>query len=121
MLGYKQTSGTSSHSKILDLRQGNTTSQADDTEYLEAVLAESRDAAVETYGAGSFCVGNVSDDPDVEDVAVIIGDGEIDDGWGKMVDALKLDLSAVSPVQNRLPCSPTHPLVPVREAKDIVL
>lgn len=65
---------------------------------------------METFGAGSLCVGNVSDDPDIEDVAVVIGsagdgDGkteggseEVKDAWRVLVDKLGLDLSDVCPL-----------------------
>lgn len=93
-LGYQQSNNVQKRGSILDLRQAN--APDDDIEYAEALLAESRDAAIETYGAGSFCVGNVADDPDVEDIAVILEQDDVTHGWEKLVNALKLDLSSVS-------------------------
>ncbi|KAJ9095194.1 hypothetical protein QFC19_007649 [Naganishia cerealis] len=68
-LGYTaQQTSLSSTGSIIDLRSTQRDTQEDDTtEFLRALLAESQDAAVNTFGAGSFCVGNVSDDPDIED------------------------------------------------------
>ena len=98
-LGCQQPSDALKDGTIIDLRPANTSSQDDDTEYAQTLLAESRDAAIETYGAGSFCVGNVADDPDVEDVAVVMDKDDITRAWEQMTKALQLDLSSVSEEQ----------------------
>lgn len=51
-------------------------------------------------------MGNVSDDPDVEDVGVLLGPGEVRDAWGMLVDRLELDLTAVSTFHSSLPDTP---------------
>ncbi|KAJ9096014.1 hypothetical protein QFC21_005378 [Naganishia friedmannii] len=105
-------SSSSSNRNIIDLRpastqQNNTANtdltaaaDEDDTlDFLSTLLSESQDVAVETFGAASFAVGNISDDPDIEDVAVVLGNkgtaGGTGEVWQVLVDKLGLDLSNV--------------------------
>ncbi|KAJ9111549.1 hypothetical protein QFC20_002522 [Naganishia adeliensis] len=94
---------------IIDLRQTTTSSASsssssssdegdnnddDDQSFIQALLEESRDAAIETYGAASFTVGNVSDDTEIEDIGVLLPHTSADKPWEALVHALTLDLSA---------------------------
>ncbi|KAJ9121520.1 hypothetical protein QFC22_002138 [Naganishia vaughanmartiniae] len=102
-LGYSSAQLSSSDSNIIDVRPTSTSTQQntlnnddDDTlAFLKTLLAESSQVAVETYGAASFCVGNISDDPDIEDVALILGSGDDVDVWKMLGEKLGLDLSNV--------------------------
>lgn len=107
---------TAPPSSIIDLRPPTTTTTSnadadDDRTFLHTLLAESRDAAIESYGSASFCVGNVADDTDVEDVGLLLPPEGAEGGnaWDALVERLGIDLASVRHLIRRLSTT-TNPL-----------